>query len=86
MSACKPCAVHSCVLRRVCVCRIVVELYEVINWQGKDAKDWQLADETWECDAQRIYFYDRSEAPTSIVNAMITREQNTNAGGHGWGW
>ena len=86
MSACEPCAVHSCVLRRVCVCRIVVELYEVINWQGKDAKDWQLADETWECDAQRIYFYDRSEAPTSIVNAMITREQNTSAGGHGWGW
>ena len=61
-----------------------MELYEVINWQGKDSKDWQLADETWECDAQRIYFYDRSEALDSIIKAMITREKNTTAGGHGW--
>ena len=63
-----------------------MELHEVINWQGGEPKDWRLADETWECDAQRIYFYDRSEAPKHILDLMITREKNTAAGGHGWTW
>ena len=66
-----------------------MELYEVINWQGKEAKDWRLADEAWGCDAQRVYsvyFYDRPGAPSSIIKAMITREKNTTAGGHGWVW
>ena len=86
MSACEPCAVHSCVLRRVCVCRIVVELYEVINWQGKDAKDWQLADETWGCNAERVYFYGQAGAPQTLLGIMATREKKTGAGGHGWAW
>ena len=72
--------------RRLCVCRFIVELYEVINWQGNPPKDWRLADETWECDAQRIYFYDRAEANKHLVQEMMTREKNTDAGGHGWDW
>ena len=72
--------------RRLCVVRYVVELYEVTNWEKKPPKDWRLGDETWECDAQRIYFYDLTEANMSLVQQMITREKNTDAGGHGWEW
>ena len=72
--------------RRLCACRYIVELYEVIDWHGKKTTEWKISDETWECDAQRIYFYDRSEAPKHILGLMITREKNTDAGGHGWTW
>ena len=68
------------------MCRIVVELYEVINWQGQEQKDWKLADETWECDAQRIYFYDLSEAQKPLLDLAMTREKDRAAGGHGWNW
>ena len=68
------------------MCRYILELYEVINWQGKEAKDWRLADEAWGCGAQQVYFFDRSGAPKSIIGQMITREKPTFAGGHGWGW
>ena len=45
-----------------------------------------MGDETWECDAQRIYFYDLTEANMSLVQQMMAREKNTDAGGHGWDW
>ena len=56
----------------------------MLDWHGKEAKDWKLAGETWECGEWRIYFYDRSEAPQTLLDQMITREKNTDVGGHGW--
>ena len=83
----QPCAVHPRAPRRLCVCRHIVGLYEVANWQGLEAKHWRLADEAWGCGAQRACFYGRPKAPQPIVKAMITREgTDTGAGGHGWRW
>ena len=42
--------------------------------------------ETWECDARRIYFYDRAEAQQTLVKKMCIKERNTDSGGHGWKW
>ena len=67
-------------------CRCIVELYEVTNWENTDPAQWQLADDTWECDANRIYFYDRAEAPTQLIQKMIIRERHVEQGGHGWLW
>ena len=72
--------------RRLCACRYIVELYEVIDWNGKKTTEWKLADETWECNAERIYFYDCAEAPQTLLDLMTTREKKTDAGGHGWAW
>ena len=69
-----------------CPRRYIVELYEVINWKDEEPDKWDLADETWECDAKRIYFYDRAEAPQCIVRKAIIKERDTEAGGHGWKW
>ena len=55
-----------------CPRRYIVELYEVINWKDEEPDKWDLADETWECDVKRIYFYDRAEAQQCLVRkAMI---------------
>ena len=47
---------------------------------------WDLAEDTWECDARRIYFYDLAEAPQSIVRKAMIKERDTQNGGHGWKW
>ena len=63
-----------------------MELYEVINWQEKEQKDWKLADETWECDAQRIYFYNRLGAPKPTIDQVVACGKSRSAGGHCWNW
>ena len=72
--------------RVMCPCRHIVELYEVINWKDQQPDQWDLAEDTWECDARRIYFYDRAEAPHPIVRKAMIKERNTETGGHGWKW
>ena len=69
-----------------CPCRHIVELYEVINWKDQDPDKWDLAEDTWECDSRRIYFYDRAEAQQTLVMQMCTKERHTDSGGHGWKW
>ena len=69
-----------------CPRRYIVELYEVINWKDEEPDKWDLAEETWECDAKRIYFYDRAEAQQTLVMQMCTKERHTDSGGHGWKW
>ena len=69
-----------------CPRRHIVELYQVINWQDQTPDKWDLADETWECDAKRIYFYDLAEAQQTLVRKAMIRERNTETGGHGWKW
>ena len=69
-----------------CPRRYIVELYEVINWKDEEPDKWDLAEETWECDAKRIYFYDRAEAQQTLVMQMCTKERHTENGGHGWKW
>ena len=69
-----------------CPRRYIVELYEVINWKDQEPDKWDLAKETWECDAKRIYFYDLAEAQQSLVRKAIIRERDTENGGHGWKW
>ena len=69
-----------------CPRRYIVELYEVINWKDEEPDKWDLAEETWECDAKRIYFYDRAEAQQTLVRKAMIRERNTETGGHGWKW
>ena len=81
-----PQAMRRSLTRVICPCRIIVELYEVQNWQDKDPTEWLLAEETWECDARRIYFYDRAEAQQTLVRKAMIRERNTDEGGHGWKW
>ena len=81
-----PQAMRRCLTRVICPCRIIVELYEVVNWQNQEPTEWTLADETWECDAKRIYFYDRAEAQQTLVMQMCTKERHTDSGGHGWKW
>ena len=75
-----------CLTRVICPCRIIVELYEVQNWQNQEPTEWILADEPWECDARRIYFYDRAEAQQTLIMQMCTKERHTENGGHGWKW
>ena len=69
-----------------CPRRYIVELYEVINWKDEEPDKWDLAEETWECDAKRIYFYDRAEAQQTLVRKAIIKERDTETGGHGWKW
>ena len=69
-----------------CPRRHIVELYEVQNWQNQEPTEWLLADEPWECDARRIYFYDRAEAQQTLIMQMCTKERHTENGGHGWKW
>ena len=69
-----------------CPRRYIVELYEVINWKDQEPDKWDLAEDTWECDARRIYFYDLAEAPQSIVRKAMIKERDTENGGHGWKW
>ena len=69
-----------------CPRRYIVELYEVINWKDQEPDKWDLAEETWECDAKRIYFYDLAEAQQTLVSKAMIRERNTETGGHGWKW
>ena len=54
------------------------------NWKDQEPTEWILADEPWECDARRIYFYDRAEAQQTLVMQMCTKERRTENGGHGW--
>ena len=75
-----------CLTRVICPCRIIVELYEVVNWQDQEPSEWTLGDDPWECDARRIYFYDRAEAQQTLVKQAIIKERNTGSGGHGWKW
>ena len=76
-----------CSLTRVkCPCRFIVEPYEVQNWKDQEATEWTLAEGAWECDARRIYFYDRAEAQQTLVKQMCIKERNTDSGGHGWKW
>ena len=56
------------------------------NWKDQEPTEWILADEPWECDARRIYFYDRAEAQQTLVKKAIIKERNTDDGGHGWKW
>ena len=73
--------------RRLCACRYIVELYEVVDWNGKKTTEWKLADEAWGCNAGRACFYGRAGArPQALLGIMATREKKTGAGGHGWAW
>ena len=81
-----PRAMRRCLTRVICPCRIIVELYEVQNWKDQEPTEWILADEPWECDARRIYFYDRAEAQQTLIMQMCTKERHTENGGHGWKW
>ena len=69
-----------------CPRKYIVELYEVINWKDEEPDKWDLAEETWECDAKRIYFYDLAEAPQPIVRKAMIKQRDTQNGGHGWKW
>ena len=81
-----PRAMRRSLTRVICPCRHIVELYEVINWKDQQPDQWDLAEDTWECDARRIYFYDLAEAPQSIVRKAMIKERDTENGGHGWKW
>jgi hypothetical protein len=63
-----------------------VELYEVINWKGQPENQWKLADESWECNSNRIVFYATVAAPQTLLQQLMIRERDTNNGGHGWAW
>ena len=69
-----------------CPRRYIVELYEVINWKDQEPDKWGLTEEPWECDAKRIYFYDRAEAQQTLVKQMCIKERNTDSGSHDWKW
>ena len=81
-----PRAMRRSLTRVNCPRRYIVELYQVINWQDQTPDKWDLAEETWECDAKRIYFYDRAEAQQTLIMQMCTKERHTENGGHGWKW
>ena len=60
-----------------------MELYEVINWKDQPENQWKLADESWECNANRIVFYALDDAPQQLLQQLMIRERDTNNGGHG---
>ena len=58
----------------------------MINWKDQLEKEWKLADESWECNANRIVFYANDESPSTLLQQLMIRERDTNKGGHGWAW
>ena len=56
------------------------------NWKDQPEKEWKLADEPWECNANRIVFYANDESPSTLLQQLMIRERDTNNGGHGWVW
>ena len=56
------------------------------NWKDQPENEWKLADEPWECNANRIVFFARTAAPQTLIQQLMIKERDTNNGGHDWAW